>query len=118
MRKLLIMRESWNLPQDDRDIINSILDNVEKDRQIDHVAARAVIARNWIKRKDHVSVRTRKARRFDATLTAVRESCASITDMEVPGDLERDAIIEAIASLSTSVEQISKLMRKLVGGRE
>jgi hypothetical protein len=55
-----------------------------------------------------------KTRRFGATLTQIRMSCASTSSMVLP-DLRQEDVLGAIASLSTSIALITTLVRRLAG---
>ena len=52
-------------------------------------------------------------RRFEATLTCIRESCESTVDMALPRVLTREGAAAAINSLSKSAEQIGELLQRL-----
>jgi hypothetical protein len=54
-------------------------------------------------------------RRFDSNLLTIRVSCDCTEELVIP-DLEERDVVEAIATLSTSIAQISNLIRRLCDG--
>jgi hypothetical protein len=120
IRKLILIGRDPLLSREDREKLNECFRVLERERRIVDIteAGRDLIERRWIKRKESPYVLSHRRKRFDQTIMAIRESCESTSDMMLPRDLERENIADAISSLATSVELISKLMRKLVGGTE
>jgi hypothetical protein len=117
VRKLLILRDRPTLAKADRDMVNHCLQIVEVERRIAPAkhAAGDLIARCWIQKKDPGYKMNAIRRRFEQTVTTIRESCAATTDMKLPADLTKDNAAETIGSLSASIELIAGLIRKLVG---
>ena len=117
IRKLLILRDRPTLAKADRNMVNHCLQIVDDEHRIAPAkhAAGDLIARCWIQKKGPVYKTTAIRRRFDQTITTIRESCAATTDMKLPAELTKDDAAETIGSLSASIELIAGLMRKLVG---
>ena len=117
IRKLLILRDRPTLAKADRDMVNHCLQMVDDEHRIAPAkhAAGDLIARCWIQKKDPSYKTNTIRRRFDQTVTTIRESCAATTDMKLPTELTKDDAAETIGSLSASIGLIAGLMRKLVG---
>jgi hypothetical protein len=120
IKKLLVIDQDPTLPVKDRDELKACLDIIEIERRM--VEARGIgeplIKRHWRKRKEPSSVVNQRRRRFDQTILTIRESCATLDDISLPRDLTRENVTEAMSALTMSIERISRLMRKLVGGTE
>jgi len=120
IRKLILIDEDPTLPIKDREELNACFDTIELERRI--VEAKGIgeplIARYWRKRKEPHKITSQRRRRFDQTILTIRESCATLDDMALPRDLTRENVTEAVSSLTLSIERLSRLMRKLVGGAE
>jgi hypothetical protein len=120
IRKLLIIQQDPTLPRDDIEALESIMARIEEERRTAEVreSGEALIEKYWRKRKERPTIVNRRRRRFDQTILSIRESCATIDDMPLPKELNREDVTDAITALTASIERVSKLVRKLVGGIE
>jgi len=120
IRKLIILSEDDWISREDRSRIEKCLETIDKNRRIADVrsAAKELIDRCWVKKKDPPATLNHRRKRFDQTIMAISESSESTTDMILPRDLKREEVQDTISSLTMSVERINKLIRKMVGGQE
>lgn len=121
IRKLMILQEDQWVPREAKMSIQKCLASIEKEHRIERTVTKVggdVIKRYWVVKKDRPARIAMRLKRFDQNMVAIRESCECTLDMVIPRELNQDEIADTISSLTISVEQINKLIRRLLGGKE
>jgi len=116
VQKMLIIKNQ-RIPEEARAKIDEAIASLEKHRSMTKVRdlAGPILDQYWQKVKDAPAKIKKQRRRLDATIVAIRESCDSTREMEIPRALTPQEARRAVAELAISIELIGRLMRQLLG---
>lgn len=112
--RLVTMRDESDPGSSTRDTFDLALASIDQNKNT-VVAARLVPELG--RTRGHADRRWHQ-RRLDQTLVHIRESCENTLYLEVPVEMTREEMLEAVAALSRSSELIARLMTKLLGRGE
>lgn len=115
LMKLIILKDRSTLPSDDKTKIEWIFERIDRDRLYAPYskAIDDLISRNWKKLSQGLAISKQDRKRFEATMTNVRETCDCMKEMQLPHDLSVKERTAAIKELACSVAAIGDLIARL-----